>query len=177
MGTAYSGVYRPTPFICLVLKLLQIGPDMDIILEFINNEDYKCVFGSLVIGRYVTALGMFYLRLVGTPELIYKTLEPFYSDYRKLRLNSPDGWKIIHMDEYVDELLECSMAFNINLPFLTSRKVLESQGDLPPRKSVLDDEFDDMMKELEKEEEPPENKREHAPEETEKRVKVDLCVC
>ena len=41
VGTAYSGVYRPTPFICLVLKLLQIGPDMDIILEFINNEDYK----------------------------------------------------------------------------------------------------------------------------------------
>lgn len=117
---------------------------------------------------------MFYLRLVGTPELIYKTLEPFYSDYRKLRLNSPEGWKIIHMDEYVDELLERSMAFNINLPFLTSRKVLEAQGDLPPRKSVLDDEFDSMMKELEKEEEPSENKRDHAPkEDTEKRVKVD----
>ena len=116
----------------------------------------------------MTALGMFYLRLVGTPELIYKTLEPFYSDYRKLRLNSPEGWKIIHM------LLERSMAFNINLPFLTSRKVLEAQGDLPPRKSVLDDEFDSMMKELEKEEEPSENKRDHAPEEdTEKRVKVD----
>ena len=153
VGTAYSGVYRPTPFICLVLKLLQIGPDMDIILEFINNEDYKWALKCELMDRYVTALGMFYLRLVGTPELIYKTLEPFYSDYRKLRLNSPEGWKIIHMDEYVDELLERSMAFNINLPFLTSRKVLESQGDLPPRKSVLDDEFDDMMKELEKEEE------------------------
>ena len=101
--------------------------------------------------RYVTALGMFYLRLVGSPELIYKTLEPYYSDYRKLRLNTPEGWTIIHMDEYVDELLEKEMAFNINLPFLTSRKVLELRGDLPPRKSILDDEFDGMVAELEKE--------------------------
>lgn len=95
---------------------------------------------------------MFYLRLVGTPELIYKTLEPYYSDYRKLRLNTPEGWKIIHMDEYVDELLEKEMAFNINLPFLTNRKVLELRGDLPSRQSILDDEFDSMMAELEKEE-------------------------
>ena len=55
------------------------------------------------------------------------------------------------MDEYVDELLEKEMAFNINLPFLTSRKVLELRGDLPPRKSILDDEFDGMVAELEKE--------------------------
>lgn len=80
-----------------------------------------------------------------------KSLEPYYSDYRKLRLNTPEGWKIIHMDEYVDELLEKEMAFNINLPFLTSRKVLELRGDLPPRKSILDDEFDGMVAELEKE--------------------------
>lgn len=41
VGSAYSCVFRPTNFICLVLKLLQIGPEMEIILEFINNEDFK----------------------------------------------------------------------------------------------------------------------------------------
>lgn len=107
---------------------------------------------------------MFYLRLVGTPELIYKTLEPFYSDYRKLRLNTPQGWKIIHMDEFVDELLEKDIAFNINLPFLPSRKVLEARGNFPPRESVLKDEYDEMVAEMEKEE---------SKESESKRVKVD----
>lgn len=95
---------------------------------------------------------MFYLRLVGTPDLIYKTLEPFYSDFRKLRLNTPEGWKIIHMDEFVDELLEKQMAFTISLPLLPARKVLELRGELPPRESVLDEEFEEMAAELEKEE-------------------------
>ena len=94
---------------------------------------------------------MFYLRFVGTPELIYKTLEPFYSDFRKLRLNTPEGWKIIHMDEFVDELLEKQMAFTLSLPLLPSRKVLELRGDLLPRVSALDDEFEEMVAELEKE--------------------------
>ena len=106
----------------------------------------------IIISRYVTALGMFYLRLVGTPDLIYKTLEPFYSDFRKLRLNTPEGWKIIHMDEFVDELLEKQMAFTISLPLLPARKVLELRGELPPRESVLDEEFEEMAAELEKEE-------------------------
>ena len=41
IGGAYSGVFRPTPFICLVLKLLQIGPDKEIVYSFIDNDDYK----------------------------------------------------------------------------------------------------------------------------------------
>jgi pre-mRNA-splicing factor 38A len=32
---------KPTHFICLILKMLQIQPDKDIIIEFIRNEDYK----------------------------------------------------------------------------------------------------------------------------------------
>jgi hypothetical protein len=34
---------KPTHFICLILKMLQIQPEKDIIIEFIRNEDYKCV--------------------------------------------------------------------------------------------------------------------------------------
>lgn len=33
----------PTHFMCLILKLLQLQPDKEIIVEFIKNEDYKYV--------------------------------------------------------------------------------------------------------------------------------------
>lgn len=34
---------KPTDFICLVLKMLQIQPDKEIVIEFIKNDDYKYV--------------------------------------------------------------------------------------------------------------------------------------
>ena len=43
IGSTYGGAARPTPFICLVLKMLQIQPDKEIIVEFIKNDDYKYV--------------------------------------------------------------------------------------------------------------------------------------
>ena len=58
---------RPTPFLCLAAKMLQIQPDMDIVHEFIKQDHFK----------YMRCLGMFYLRLVGDSADIYKTLEPY----------------------------------------------------------------------------------------------------
>ena len=72
VGGTYSHNNKPTPFICLVLKMLQLQPEKDIILEFIKNEDYK----------YVRALGAFYLRMVGGAEDVYQYLEPLYNDDR-----------------------------------------------------------------------------------------------
>ena len=43
VGGSYGGNQKPSPFICLILKMLQIQPDKEIVLEFIKNEDYKCV--------------------------------------------------------------------------------------------------------------------------------------
>jgi pre-mRNA-splicing factor 38A len=40
-GGTYGGIRKPTPFICLILKMLQIQPEKDIIIEFIKNDDYK----------------------------------------------------------------------------------------------------------------------------------------
>jgi pre-mRNA-splicing factor 38A len=40
-GGSYGGNRKPTPFLCLALKMLQIQPDKDIVVEFIKNEDYK----------------------------------------------------------------------------------------------------------------------------------------
>ena len=44
VGGTFGGNVKPTPFICLVLKMLQIQPEKDIVVEFIRNEDYKLVF-------------------------------------------------------------------------------------------------------------------------------------
>lgn len=50
LGGTYGGARKPSKFVCLLLKLLQLQPDKDIIIEFIKNEDYK----------YVRVLGMFH---------------------------------------------------------------------------------------------------------------------
>ena len=49
VGGSYGGNSKPTRFLCLVLKMLQIQPDEDIVEELISNEDFK----------YVRALGRF----------------------------------------------------------------------------------------------------------------------
>ena len=41
IGGTYGGNIKPSPFLCLILKMLQIQPEKDIIIEFIKNEDFK----------------------------------------------------------------------------------------------------------------------------------------
>lgn len=41
VGGVYGGNIKPAPFLCLLLKMLQIQPEKDIIVEFIRNEDFK----------------------------------------------------------------------------------------------------------------------------------------
>ena len=49
LGGTFGGNQQPTKFLCLVLKMLQIQPEKEIIIEFIKNEDYKWVAGSLSV--------------------------------------------------------------------------------------------------------------------------------
>ena len=88
VGGTFAGNIKPTPFLCLVLKMLQIQPEKDIVIEFIKNEEYK----------YVRALGAFYLRLVGTSVECYKYLEPLLNDYRKIRTQKRDGSELMSDD-------------------------------------------------------------------------------
>lgn len=55
IGGVYGGNVKPSPFLCLLLKMLQIQPDKDIVIEFIKNEDFKLVFShiSLVCILYI----------------------------------------------------------------------------------------------------------------------------
>ncbi|OMP07421.1 Pre-mRNA-splicing factor 38 [Corchorus olitorius] len=107
IGGTYGGNRKPTPFMCLVMKMLQIQPEKDIVVEFIKNDDYK----------YVRVLGAFYLRLTGIDTDIYRYLEPLYNDYRKVRRRSPDGkYSLTHVDEIIDELLTTDYSCDIALP-------------------------------------------------------------
>lgn len=134
LGGVFGGNIKPTPFLCLILKMLQIQPEKDIVVEFIKNQEFK----------YVRALGAFYLRLTGTSIDCYKYLEPLYNDNRKLRRQNRDGqYEIVHMDEFIDELLRNDRVCDIILPRVQKRHILEENNELEPKTSALDDDLED----------------------------------
>jgi pre-mRNA-splicing factor 38A len=127
IGGTFGGNRKPTPFMCLVLKLLQIQPPLEACVEYIKQDDHK----------YLRALGSFYMRLVGNPTEVYTFLEPLFTDYRKLAVRTPTGWELTHVDELIDSLLRDEHVWDMVLPKLPKRRLLESTGKLAPRKSVL----------------------------------------
>ena len=146
IGVIYGGNKNPTEFICLILKLLQIQPTNEIIEEYLSDSiaDYK----------YLRALAAFYVRLTQKPANVYKKLEPLYNDYRKLRVRKPDDtYDILHMDEFIEDLLHKESVFEITLPAIPKRRVLEQSGDLEPRISLLEVDLDleEMFKKGEEE--------------------------
>ena len=80
---------------------------------------------------------MFYLRLTGTAKEIYSELEPYYSDYRKLRLLTPEGWSIIHMDEFVDLLLEKETIYAEDIERILGPAAQVPREDDDPKKGVV----------------------------------------
>ena len=50
----FGGARKPTHFICLVLKMLQIQPEEEIAVEFVKQSEFK----------YVRALGAMWIRFV-----------------------------------------------------------------------------------------------------------------
>ncbi|CAK5264050.1 unnamed protein product [Mycena citricolor] len=125
-----GGVYgnqRPTEFLCLLLKLLQIQPEKEILIEYMQAEEFK----------YLRALAAFYVRMTFKPVEVYELLEPLLKDYRKLRLRNMAGYNLTFMDEFIDQLLTDERVCDIILPRLTKRGVLEENGDIGPRRSRL----------------------------------------
>ncbi|CXI41973.1 pre-mRNA-splicing factor 38A, putative [Plasmodium berghei] len=118
-GGTYGGNRKPTRFLCLVLKLLQLQPDKDIIYEFIKNEEFI----------YLRALGIFYLRLIGKGIEIYKNIEPILFDYRKIRIRLQDGsFQKMYMDVFADNCLVFNNFLDVDFPPLTKRIVLEENN-------------------------------------------------
>uniref|UniRef100_A0AC34RQV4 Pre-mRNA-splicing factor 38 n=1 Tax=Panagrolaimus sp. JU765 TaxID=591449 RepID=A0AC34RQV4_9BILA len=134
IGGVYGGNFKVTPFLCLTLKLLQLQPEKDIIIEFIRQDDFK----------YIRALGAFYIRLTFTAVEIYKYLEPLYNDYRKLRYMNKEGkFELLHMDEFIDNLLRGELYLGINLPHISKRQALEEADMLDLYVSVLDKDLEE----------------------------------
>eukprot|EP00057_Strongylocentrotus_purpuratus_P016492 XP_011670966.1 PREDICTED: pre-mRNA-splicing factor 38A [Strongylocentrotus purpuratus] len=135
IGGTYGGNIKPSPFLCLLLKMLQIQPEKDIVIEFIKNEDFK----------YVRCLGALYIRLVGEGLDVYKYLEPLYNDYRKIRRQDKiGGYFLSHVDEFIDELLNEERVCDIILPRVQKRHILEETEQLELRVSPLEEDLDDM---------------------------------
>lgn len=128
-GTYGSGITKPSKFICLLLKMLQMQPSDAIVLELIKNRDY----------RYIRALGVLYFRMTCHDAVkIYTTLEPLLADYRRLAMRQTDGKLVtLHMDEYVDMLLTEELFCGVSLPRLALRSGLVEQKLLQERKSAL----------------------------------------
>lgn len=148
VGGIYGGNIKPSPFLCLTLKMLQLQPDKDIIINFIGKfgETYK----------YIRALGAFYLRLTGTSIENWKYLEPLYNDYRKLRCMDRMGkFSIIHMDELIDLLLREDRVFDVILPRISKRRVHEESDELEPRISALDQDLEEGNEEVGEDVDPP----------------------
>jgi len=125
-----GGVYgnqRPTEFLCLLLKLLQLQPEKEILIEYLRADEFK----------YMRALAAMYIRLTFRAVEVYEILEPLMKDYRKLRYRDMAGYTLTHFDEFVYNLLTEERVCDIILPRIAKRQTLEENGDIGPRKSRL----------------------------------------
>ena len=136
VGGTYGIAMKPSPFICLAFKMLTLVPDREIVLEYLNygGEEWK----------YLRALAAFYVRLTFDPADVYKTLEPFLQDSRKLRQRRREEYVLVHMDEFVDSLLTKDRICGTTLWKLPARQLLEDLDQLGERVSPLQAELDAM---------------------------------
>ena len=132
LGGTY-GQQKPTPFLCLALKLLQLLPERDVVLTYLEQPDFK----------YLSALAAFYVRLTFDAVDVYKTLEPLLGDYRKLRRRRREGgYLLTYFDQFIDDLLTKDRMCATSLRKLPARTLLEDLGQLDERESPLGEEID-----------------------------------
>lgn len=140
IGGTYGGgaSQKPTPFLCLVLKLLQLMPEQDILDEYLTNggDEFK----------YLRALALVYVRLTSEDsKTVYEVLERYLDDKRKLRRRTREGYRLTYIDEFVDDLLTKERVCGISLWKLPARQTLEDADVLEARTSPLGEEVDDLF--------------------------------
>ncbi len=145
IGGTFGVSQKPTPFLCLAFKLLQLTPEKEIIEFYLSHagEEFK----------YLRALAAFYVRLTyEKDEDVYMTLEHLMSDSRKLRRRTREGWALTYVDEFVDDLLQKNRVCATTLPKLNPRGWLEEEGRLDgPRTSALGEDIDALLEDDEEE--------------------------
>ncbi|KAI5964870.1 uncharacterized protein KGF55_001941 [Candida pseudojiufengensis] len=138
-----DSIGRPSPFLQVLLRLLEIEPSPEVIKVYLNQLDFNEF-------KYLTCVTLLYIRLVYESEQIYKIFDQYLKDYRKLKIKSknpefnefkqPIFFKIIYMDEYIDEILNNDRIFDIILPRLIPRIQLVERGLIGPRQYFIDEE-------------------------------------
>jgi pre-mRNA-splicing factor 38A len=133
VGGVASETNKPTPFLCLLLRMLALAPAYDIVVQFIRSAEFK----------YLRCLGAMYLRLVGLPEDIYEELEPLLADFRKVAMHTKSDWQLTTIDQFIEGLLSGETSCDIVLPRIPSRQQLFVMGKLGSRfrESALREEF------------------------------------
>src|SRR5438045_3205816 len=94
--------------------------------------------------RYLRALAAFYVRLTFPPQDVYKILEPYLSDYRKLKRKTRTGYSLTYMDQFIDDLLTKDRVCATSLWKMPSRQQLEDLDLLEERISPLGGELDEL---------------------------------
>ncbi|KAK3310768.1 PRP38 family-domain-containing protein [Chaetomium strumarium] len=142
IGGVYGTVQKPTPFLCLAFKLLQLAPGDDVLDEYLRFGGDKF--------KYLRALAAFYIRLTRPDKDVYARLEPFLEDRRKLRRKGRNGTSLTYMDEFVDDLLTKDRVCATSLWKMRKRDILEDLEILEPRVSPLGT-LEDLLEEEEEE--------------------------
>lgn len=142
VGGTYGSAQKPTPFLCLAFKLLQLAPGDDVLREYLEygGERFK----------YLRALAVFYIRLTRRAKDVFTMLEPYLEDRRKLRRKGRAGTTLTYMDEFVDDLLVKDRICGTSLWKMPSRDLLEDLDELEPRVSPLGD-LEDLLEDDEEE--------------------------
>ncbi|RLV96198.1 Pre-mRNA-splicing factor 38 [Spathaspora sp. JA1] len=132
---------RPSPFICCLLRMLELEPSSDMIDTYLTQLGFNEF-------KYLTALTLIYIRLVYSSEIIYEKFDRYFQDFRKLRIKLkspifnevklPITYGLTYFDEWVDDLLTKERVIDIILPRLMPRIKFVENGVLPPRQYHID---------------------------------------
>lgn len=154
VGGSFGAQQKPTEFLCLLLKLLQLQPSEEIVLTYLDAEDHK----------YLRVLAGLYYRFVFPSVKVYKTLEPLLADFRRIRIRQRDGtFALKRFDELIWVMLREEKWFDNVMPRLTKRQGLEDLGELEcARRSIIESEYV-QEEEEEKEGEGEEEKKKKEP--------------
>lgn len=138
VGGTHGTTQKPSPFLCLAFKLLELAPSDAVLREYLEHggEAFK----------YLRALAVFYVRLTRQAKDVYGVLEPFLADRRKLRRKARAGTSLTFMDEFVDDLLTKDRVCATSLWKMPARETLEDLELLEPRVSPLGD-LEDLLEE------------------------------
>lgn len=144
VGGTHGAAQRPSPFLCLAFKLLELAPSDAVLHEYLTfgGDEFK----------YLRALACFYVRLTRRAPDVYATLEPYLDDSRKLRRRGRTGKpRLTFVDEFVDDLLTADRVCATSLWKMPRRETLEDLDVLEPRVSSLGD-LDALLEEDDEEE-------------------------